>query len=427
MSSDLDPLSAEPIDPKDKRSSFPALRHRDFRLLWLGQIVSVTGSQMQLVAINWHVYLLTKSAFALGLVGLFRGAPIILCSLLGGVVADVANRKQLMVVTQTTMLLAAALLALLTASGLDSPWPIYFLTALGAAATAFDIPARQALMPRLVPAKDFPNAVSLSMLVFQIGLVVGPAIAGLVLARYSPAVVYGFNALSYLAVVIALFLMRTDGTAPRAAEDVANRVSFGALKEGLSFVWRTPIIVQTMTLDFVATFFASATALLPIFADKILHVGAEGLGVLAAAPAIGAIVAGVVMARLGVPQRQGAVVLVSVAVFGAATAGFGVSRIFALSIVLLAIIGAADTVSTILRQTIRQLSTPDYLRGRMTSVNMMFFMGGPQLGELEAGALAAVIGVQLSVVTGGIGCLLAVGIATVLARTLLHYRGPAEN
>jgi len=128
-----------------------------------------------------------------------------------------------------------------------------------------------------------------------------------------------------------------------------------------------------------------------------------------------------------VPQRQGAVVLVSVAVFGAATAGFGVSRIFALSIVLLAIIGAADTVSTILRQTIRQLSTPDYLRGRMTSVNMMFFMGGPQLGELEAGALAAVIGVQLSVVTGGIGCLLAVGIAAVLARTLLHYRGPAEN
>jgi MFS family permease len=395
-------------------------------LLWLGQIVSVTGSQMQLVAINWHVYLLTKSAFALGLVGLFRGAPIIICSLAGGVVADVVNRKRLMVLTQTTLLLTAAALAFLTAIGLNSVWPIYLLTAVGAAATAFDIPARQALMPRLVPAKDFSNAVSLSMLVFQIGMVVGPALAGTVLAYYSPTVVYGANALSYVAVVIALFLMRTGGEVPRTADDEVTRVSFSALKEGLRFVWRTPIIVQTMTLDFVATFFASATALLPIFADRILHVGAQGLGVLAAAPAVGAIVAGVVMARFGTPGRQGATVLGSVAVFGAATVAFGWSRIWWLSLLMLAVIGAADTVSTILRQTIRQLVTPDYLRGRMTSINMMFFMGGPQLGELEAGALAALVGAQLSVVTGGIGCLVAVGIFVLAGGMLVKYRAPAD-
>jgi MFS family permease len=379
---------------------------------------------MQLVAINWHVYLLTKSAFALGLVGLFRGAPIMICSLVGGVVADVMNRKRLMVLTQTTLLLTAAALAFLTALGLDSVWPIYLLTAVGAAATAFDIPARQALMPRLVPAKDFSNAVSSSMLVFQIGMVVGPALAGTVLAYYSPAVVYGANALSYVAVVIALFLMRTSGEVPRAADDDVTRVSFSALKEGLRFVWRTPIIVQTMTLDFVATFFASATALLPIFADRILHVGAQGLGVLAAAPAVGAVVAGVVMARFGTPSRQGATVLGSVAVFGAATAAFGWSRIWWLSLLMLAVIGAADTVSTILRQTIRQLVTPDYLRGRMTSINMVFFMGGPQLGELEAGALAALIGAQLSVVTGGIGCLVAVGIFVLAGGMLVKYRAP---
>jgi MFS family permease len=424
--SDPEPVPAE-ITDSNARSSFPALRHRDFRLLWLGQIVSVTGSQMQLVAINWHVYLLTKSAFALGLVGLFRGAPIIICSLVGGVVADVVNRKRLMVATQTTMLATAGLLALLTAVGLTNVWPIYLLTAIGAAATAFDIPARQALMPRLVPAKDFSNAVSLSMLVFQIGMVVGPAVAGLVLAHYTPAVVYGANALSYVAVIIALLLMRTSGEVPRAADDAATRVSVSALKEGLRFVWRTPIIVQTMTLDFVATFFASATALLPIFADGILHVGAQGLGILAAAPALGAIVAGVAMARLGTPRHQGAIVIGSVAVFGAATVGFGLSRIFWVSLLMLAIIGAADTVSTILRQTIRQLATPDQLRGRMTSINMMFFMGGPQLGELEAGALAALVGAQLSVVTGGIGCLVAVVIAMFACRTLLNYREGAQG
>lgn len=425
--SDLEP-PPEPVASKNRRSSFPALRHRDFRLLWLGQIVSVTGSQMQLVAINWHVYLLTKSAFALGLVGLFRGAPIIVCSLLGGVVADAVNRKRLMLATQSLMMVSAALLALITVAGVSNVWPIYLLTGAAAAATAFDIPARQALMPRLVPAKDFPNAVSLSMLMFQIGMVVGPALAGLLLAVYSPAVIYSANAVSYLAVIVALLLMRTSGQAPRAEASVTKPVSFAALKEGLRFVWRTPIIVQTMTLDFVATFFASATALLPIFADEVLHVGARGLGVLASAPAVGAIVAGVFMARLGTLRHQGATLLSSIAIFGGATVVFGVSRIFWLSLLMLATIGAADTVSTILRQTIRQLATPDHLRGRMTSINMMFFMGGPQLGELEAGALAALVGAQLSVVTGGLGCLVAVGIAMFAAKTLLNYReAPAKQ
>src|SRR5712691_9435431 len=284
----MTPIDPASVSSKARQSAFSSLRHRDFRLLWLGQIVSVTGSQMQLVAINWHIYLLTGSAFALGLVGLFRGLPIIVCSLLGGVVADAVNRKRLMVATQTIMLASAAILALITMTGLQSVWAIYLLTGSAAAATAFDIPARQALMPRLVPAKDFPNAVSLSMLMFQIGMVVGPALAGLLLARYSPAAVYGVNAVSYLAVIIALVSIRTSGKASQADQEAAPRVSFAALKEGLKFVWRTPIIVQTMTLDFVATFFASATALLPIFADRILHVGPRGLGILAAAPAVGA-------------------------------------------------------------------------------------------------------------------------------------------
>jgi MFS family permease len=386
----------------------------------MGQIVSVTGSQMQFVAINWHVYLLTKSAFALGLVGLFRGVPIILCSLAGGVVADAVDRKRLMVVTQFIMLVSAALLTVGTLAGMESVWPIYILSGFASAATAFDTPARQSLMPTLVPPEDFPNAVSLGILVFNVATIGGPAIAGFLLAERGPAVIYGLNALSFLAVIAALIAMRASGRADDKRER-KDALSFAALKEGLKFVWHTPIIVQTMTLDFVATFFASATLLLPIFAQERLHVGARGYGFLAAAPAIGSVLTALVMARFGSFRKQGRLVVWSVAVFGLATAAFGVSTVYWLSLLMLAVTGAADTVSTVLRQTIRQLVTPNHLRGRMTSINMMFFMGGPQLGELEAGSLAALIGAPLSVVTGGLGSLICAAIAAVKSKSLMEF------
>ena len=405
-----------------RRSSFAALKHRDFRLLWLGQIVSVTGSQMQSVAINWHVYLLTKSAFALGLVGLFRGVPVIICSLMGGVVADAVNRRRLMVVTQSVMLITAALLAIATFAGLKSVWPIYVLSALASAATAFDIPARQSLVPSLVPSSDFPNAISLSSIVFNIAMIGGPALAGFMLAESGPAIIYAINAASFLAVIAALVAMRASGS-PELQGGRREALSFTALKEGLHFVWRTPIIVQTMTLDFVATFFASATLLLPIFAQEQLHVDARGYGLLAAAPAIGSVLTALVMARMGSFRREGRLVVVSVAVFGIATAAFGVSTVFWFSLLMLAVTGAADTVSTVLRHTIRQLKTPNHLRGRMTAINMMFFMGGPQLGELEAGSLASLIGAPLSVVVGGLGSLIAACIAAVRSKSLMEYEG----
>jgi len=417
---DPDSLPTKHTAGKDSQSSFSALRHRDFRLLWMGQIVSVTGSQMQSVAINWHVYLLTKSAFALGMVGFFKGVPIILCSLMGGVVADAMDRRRLMIATQTVMLVSAAALAFVTLAGLQSVWPIYLLTAAASGATAFDIPARQALMPTLVPAKDFPNAVSLGLMVFNVALIAGPAIGGFLLASHGPAAVYGINAISFVAVIAALAAMHTSGQITEANEQ-ANRVSYEALKEGLAFVWRTPVIVQTMTLDFAATFFASATALLPIFAAEILHVGARGVGLLAAAPAVGSVVTALLIARAGGFRRQGSIVIWAVAIFGLATVAFGISRAFWFSLLMLAITGAADTVSTVLRQTIRQLATPNHLRGRMTSINMVFFMGGPQLGEVEAGVVASIIGAPLSVVIGGVGSLLSAGIAAVKAKALLNY------
>src|SRR5690349_1858793 len=413
-------LASEPINKRS--SAFSSLRHRDFRLLWGGQIVSVIGSQMQSAAINWHIYLLTGSPLALGIVGACRAVPIIVCSLAGGVVADVVDRRRLMMVTQSVMLLCSATLALITFHGLTKIWPILILTAIASAAWAFDTPARQSLLPMLVPREDFPNAVSLSMLMFQIGMVTGPPLAGFVLASHGPAFVYALNAASFLAMVTGIALMHTSGKPEKGAdENNAPRISWQALVEGLQFVWRTPIIVQTMTLDFVATFFASANQLLPIYAKDILDVGARGYGFLAAAPAAGAIIAGLVMARMGAFKKQGRTVIVSVGFYGAATIAFGVSKVFWFSLLMLAATGAADTVSTILRQTIRQLVTPNYLRGRMTSVNMIFFMGGPQLGEVEAGTVAQLIGAPLSVVTGGVACLLAAAFTFVKAKSLRQY------
>jgi MFS family permease len=375
---------------------------------------------MQFVAINWHVYLLTKSAFALGLVGLFRGVPIIVCSLAGGVVADAIDRKKLMIVTQTVMLTSAALLTANTLAGVESVWPIYILSAFASAAAAFDVPARQALMPTLVPSEDFPNAVSLGILVFNVATIGGPAIAGFLLAESGPGMIYGINALSFVAVIMALILMRASGK-PDLQKDRRSALSLTALKEGLRFVWHTPIIVQTMALDFFATFFASATLLLPIFAQERLNVGARGYGFLAAAPAIGSVVTALLMARIGSFRKQGRMVVWSVAIFGVATAAFGVSKVYWFSLLMLAVTGVADTVSTVLRQTIRQLVTPNHLRGRMTSINMMFFMGGPQLGELEAGSLAALVGAPMSVVIGGFGSLICACVAAVNSKSLMEF------
>ncbi len=391
---------------------FIALQYRDFRLLWFGQLVSQAGSAMQTLAVNWHISVLTNyDPLALGIVGLSRVAPIIVFSLIGGATADARDRRKVMIITQSAMALLAVLLGVITDAGLRTVWPIYVLNALAASAWAFDSPARQALIPSLVKREHLSNAMSLNQIMFQTATIVGPTIAGLIIGAgggtggYNPqsiSIVYWINALSFLAVIVALLFMH-----PTPVE-VKRKVNFGSVGEGLKFVRGQPIIWLTMLLDFFATFFSSANQLLPIFAEKILRVGATGFGVLSAAPAVGALLGGGVMSLLSRIRRPGALILVSVAVFGVATVIFGVSNSFVVSLIFLGLTGTADAVSTILRATIRQLVTPDHIRGRMTSVNMIFFMGGPQLGELEAGVVAALIGAPLSVVTGGLGCLIAV-------------------
>jgi len=241
-------------------------------------------------------------------------------------------------------------------------------------------------------------------------------LAGLLIGGHSISIVYWINALSFLAVIGALLIMH-----PTPAVTSSRKIDLGSVREGLLFVRRSSIISSTMLLDFFATFFSSASQLLPIFAAKILNVGPQGFGLLEAAPALGAVITSGVMSWVSRVGRPGAWILWSVAAYGLATVLFGLSTSFALSLICLGLTGVADTISMILRQLIRQLVTPDHIRGRMTSVNMIFFMGGPQLGEVEAGAMAALIGAPLSVVTGGLGCLLAVAVIAWKVPTLRRY------
>jgi len=405
---------------------FRALQHRNFRLLWLGLLVSFSGSFMQAAAILWHVSLLVpadRRALALGMVGLVRIVPIVAFSLISGVAADAFDRRKLMLLTQTTMAVLAAVLAVLTFRGLSAVWPIYALAACSSAVGAFDLPARQALVPSLVPREHLPNAIGLNTIMVQLASVAGPAAGGLLIAAAGVGWVYAFNAVSFLVVIAALLMMRVDpASAPLGTADRGEFTLTAAL-EGLRFVFRSPLIRSTMLLDFFATFFSSATALLPIFAQDVLHVGAKGYGWLYAAPAAGAVVTSGIMVRaVELIEHRGKVLLASIGVYGAATIAFGLSRHFWLTFGCLAMTGAADTVSMVIRNLIRQLETPDRLRGRMTGVNMVFFIGGPQLGELEAGLVANSFGPVTSVVTGGIGCLIATTWVGATTPALVAYR-----
>jgi MFS family permease len=400
------------------------------------------------VALHWHVYLLTRSPLALGMVGLTRVIPVIVFSLWGGIVADRADRRKVMFAAQSGMALLSAALAGLTFAGRETLLALYALNAALAAVSAFDNPARQALIPRLVPPEDLPGALSLNLTMFHAALIVGPGLAGLLIAGHGAGVVpvparlagagtgqdtgtlaliYALNALSFLAVLFALATMRTSGVV--AAAGGSHEPPLAALRAGLRFVLTTPIIVWTMGLDFFATFFAGSMSLLPIFADQVLRVGAAGYGWLVAAPAVGALLGSIYASLWPLPRRQGIVLLWSVAAYGVATVVYGLSRSYGLTLVALAATGLADLVSTVVRQTLRQLLTPDHLRGRMTSVNMIFFMGGPQLGEVEAGLVAslfrsAITGVTVSVVSGGLATLLIAAAVAAAAPIVRRYEPP---
>lgn len=420
----MNTTDASPRETLSERlAPLAALRHRDFRLLWMGQLVSTAGSQMRIVAVNWQVYQLARAdgridpALALGLIGLARVVPLVLTALFSGLVADRVDRRRLLLLTSLAALACSAVLAGASAIGRPPIWLIYAMVAVGAVAGAFEMPARQALIPNLVPPEHLPNALSLNIIAWQLATVVGPSLAGVLIATTSVAWVYAIDAASFLAVVVAVLLMRK-----RTVRAPSQPVSLHAALEGLRFVFRSPLIASTMLLDFFATFFGAAMTLLPLFADQILHVGTAELGLLYAAPSAGAVLAAGALTSIRI-RRQGPVLLWSVAIFGVCTAVFGISRSFPLTLLALAGTGASDTVSMVIRGTIRQLMTPDELRGRMTAVNMVFFAGGPQLGEFESGVAASLLGAPLAVLLGGGLCVALVGWMAWRVGDLRRYEG----
>ncbi|MDX1933594.1 MAG: MFS transporter [Capsulimonadales bacterium] len=409
---------------------FPALASPDFRRLWPANIFSAIGGQMQMVALNWQIYELTHDALALGAIGLVRVIPILLFSLLGGSAADHYDRRKLLLMTQGSLTVIALVLGALSLSGGITPTAIYALAALSAAVTAFNNPAYQALIPSLVGRENLQNAVTLGTTGFQVATVIGPALAGIVIGRYGIAWAYLINAVTFLAPLTVLATLRYR---PARTEETSPPLNFlESLREGIVFMRSTPILLSTMLLDFIATFFSSASALLPIFARDILHVGAEGFGLLSAAPAVGSSITAVTLALLPPIRETGKTLILAVLLFGFATIGFGLSTTFPAALFFLALTGATDTVSTVIRQTVRQLVTPDRMRGRMIAIGMIFFMGGPQLGELEAGVVARWFGAVASVVSGGIlsvlGTLTVAANATELRRfRLAEHPRPEER
>ncbi|MFZ0544304.1 MAG: MFS transporter [Candidatus Promineifilaceae bacterium] len=404
-----------------KQPRLVALTNRDFRLIWVGQLVSNVGSEMQLIAINWHVFTLLKDqslifsifghqvtlgaeALGLGGVGLVRIIPIAIFALAGGMLADARDRRTMIIWTQSVAAVFAVALAAITLAGRESLFAIYFLTALTSATQAFENPAKQSLIPNLVPRHHLTNALSLNTLVWHISTIIGPAIAGVMVANFDIGLVYLVNAVSFFALILAAVLMRYRGGAA-----TVEGLGWDSFIEGLRFTFDTRLIRSTMLLDFFATLFSSARTMLPLVADNILHVGAQGYGILSTAQSVGALLAGVSLSLRQEIKQQGRVLLISVAIYGLATALFGISTIFALSYFLFALTGAGDTVSTVIRNTLRQMITPDRLRGRMSWVNMIFFMGGPQLGELEAGLVAAAFGAPFAIFTGGVATVLLTG------------------
>jgi MFS family permease len=385
----------------------PALRNRRFTIFWMGLVISNIGSQMQVTALLWHLRLLNNNPIAVSGIGLARVIPVFLFAPLGGLVADTRNRRTIIFITQSTMTLVATMLGILTVSGVIQLWHIYLLTGIQATALAFDVPARQSMPPNLVDRKDLTNALSIQSVGFNTGSIVGPALSGLVIAYLGMQYVYFINAISFFSVLIALTLI---GPVKQKMQKVKGgiRQRFSAIGDGLRFVVHQPIIFASMILDFFASFFSSSNTLMPFVARDILHLDEIGYGWLSSAQSIGAVLMGFYISQRTDLKRQGLLLLKAVFVFGLFTAIFGLTRNFWAAFLSLIVVGAGDDISTILRNTIRQINTPDHMRGRTVSLTFMFFQGGPQLGEIEAGLVGQAFGIPAAIISGGIGCILVV-------------------
>jgi MFS family permease len=388
----------------------PLRRDRDFRFLWIGQVISGIGRQVTVVALPFQLYVLTGSTLAVGLLALVQLVPILVFALGGGAVADAVDRRRLLVVTQLGLAGAsAALFGLAMAPGAPV-WGYYAVAFVAAGLGAVDQPARTSAVPRLVPRERLPAAIALNQLGFQVMSVAGPAFGGLLLVTVGVAAAFLFDGLTFAAAIVALMLI-----APIPPHPGAARPSLATVKEGLRFARRKRIVLSTFVIDLVAMVFGMPTSLFPALALDVFGVGPAGVGLLTAAPAAGALVGAALTGWVGRIVHPGRAVIVAVGGWGLAITAFGLSTgSFALALLFLALAGAADVYSAVVRSAIVQLETPDEIRGRVASIHILVVTSGPRLGDAEAAAVAAFTSPQFSVVSGGILCL--VGLAAVVGR-----------
>jgi MFS family permease len=390
-------------DPSQSRDTarrgnlFDVLRYRDFRLYWIGYFISHIGDSMQQTAITWLLYEITNSPLKLGLNGAFRAVPMILLGLFGGTLADRFDRRRVLLVTQTILMVLALLLGFLDQKGHIQPWHIYGLTLVTAVIRSLDSPARQALVPSLVPRSALPNAIALNSLLWKGTLLLGPSFAGIAISTIGTEGAFYANGLSFLSVVIALFLMKTSSSGKGRAGSF-----FKDLKLGLSYVRAQKIVLAIMLMEAFSSVFGLDSAMLTIFAQDILKVGATGLGFLQSARGLGAIVGSGLLVAIVNTRSQGKILLTATVVYGLSFALFGLSPNFPLSLLLIFIAGGADTVWGATRSTILQVNTPDNLQGRVMGVFGLSSRGLSPLGQLETGLVVPVIGAREATFFGGL-------------------------
>jgi MFS family permease len=397
------------------------MRSRDLWLYLASRFCSATAMMMLRAAIAWHVFALSHSAFHLGLIGLVQFVPVVSLMLVGGAVADIYDRRKVMMLAQSIPLGCAILLFAATRSGVASLAMLYGVVVLGSVAWAFDSPSRAALLPTLVPREDFPRAVTIASTNQALAFTTGPAVGGWVIATAGVAAVYAVQALLIAASLATLWFLRS-----RRQQAAGTVVSLRAIREGLGFVRRQPVILGCMALDMLAVIFGGAAALLPIYATEILHVGAGGYGLLTSSLEMGALAMALALTVVPPIERAGRALLVAVGVYGVATIVFGLSRSFPLSVLAYMVVGMADQVSVVMRSTAIQLSTPDSLRGRVSGVNMIFIGASNQLGAAESGFVAALTSPTFSVTSGGIACLAVLAVVAAKLPALRRYRTRAS-
>jgi MFS family permease len=392
--------------PEERRDPYAALRFLDFRLLLTGRFITSFGNEMLSFAIAWELWLRTHSAFALGMVGLVQVVPVILLSLPAGHVADQYNRRRIVLIAQLSTGMCALGLAFLSYT--QGSLVLIYLCLFGiGVARAFNDPAASTLVPETVPANLFSSAATWNSSTWQLASIIGPAIAGLVIAfAGNVTFIYVFSAIGAITFTIMLSMIkgRQLALAPKSA-------TWASLIEGFKFMRDTKVILAAITLDMFAVLFGGAVALLPIYATDILHVGPQGMGVMRAAPSIGALLMAFLIAHLPPMKNAGRTLLLAVAGFGAATIIFGISTWFWLSVLMLALLGSLDNISVVIRATLLLTHTPDEMRGRISGVNGIFIGISNELGSFESGFAAALFGPIIAVVGGGIGTILVVLLA----------------